>query len=108
MPILAAPLQSLGVIGTWDVLPSLAIIQTLIPLLGFVLLGVPVYYVTQKNEDIPRVFGASKGQIDSIQADGGISVPIADFFDRFRSRPDVGAGWQAVATEEVEMVQSRR
>jgi len=72
MPILAAPLQSLGVIG-------------------FVLLGVPAYYITQKNADVPMVF-----------------VPIVDFFGRFRSRPDVGSGWQAVATEEVEMVQSRQ
>jgi len=71
MPILAAPLRSLGIIG-------------------FVVLGIPVYYITQKNEDMPRVF-----------------VPIADFFNRFRSRPDVGSGWQPVATEEVEMAQSQ-
>ena len=37
-----------------------------------------------------------------------IPVPIADFFGRFRSRPYLGSGWQAVATEEVEMVQSHR
>ncbi|KAF9644196.1 L-methionine transporter [Thelephora ganbajun] len=68
MPVLAAPLQSLGVIG-------------------FVSLGIPVYYITQSNGDMPRIF---------------------DFFGRFRSRPDVGSGWQAVATEEVEMSQSRQ
>lgn len=71
MPVLAAPLRSLGVIG-------------------FVLLGVPMYYITQKSEDMPRVF-----------------VPLANFVGRFRSRPDVGSGWQAVATEEMEMIQSR-
>lgn len=58
MPILAAPLQSLGVIGIRSVSPSLAIVSTLTPSLGFVLVGIPVYYITKKNEDMPRVFGA--------------------------------------------------
>jgi len=58
MPILAAPLQSLGVIGTRNVSPSTTITWKLTPLPGFVLLGVPAYYITQKNEDVPMVFGA--------------------------------------------------
>ena len=57
MPILAAPLQSLGVIGTLGVLPSPITARMLNPLLGFVLLGVPVYYITQRNDDMPRIFG---------------------------------------------------
>ena len=58
MPILAAPLQSLGIIGTRSVSLSLAVTRTLTLPLGFVLLGIPVYYITQKNEDMPRVLGA--------------------------------------------------
>jgi len=110
MPILAAPLQSLGVIGTRSALPSVTIAQILTPPLGFVLLGIPVYYVTQKNEDIPRVFGAyGKSGLNRLRLTKRTSVPLADFVGRFRSRPDVGSGWQAIATEEeVEMVQSRR
>jgi len=72
MPILAAPLKSMGVIG-------------------FVLLGVPMYYITQTVEDMPRVF-----------------VPIANLIERFRNRPNVGSGWQAVATEEVDLSPSPR
>ena len=64
MPILAAPLQSLGVIGTRKIPPISVITEALTPLLGFVLLGIPVYYITQKNEDMPRVFGAYKGQVE--------------------------------------------
>ena len=70
MSILAAPLQSLGVIGTQRVSPNQTIPRTLTPLQGFVLLGIPVYYITQKSEDTPRVFGAYKSQVGSIQADG--------------------------------------
>ena len=55
MPILAAPLQSLGVIGSGALCPDVTLTLTL-PL-GFVLLGIPVYYITQKNEDTPRIFG---------------------------------------------------
>lgn len=66
MPILAAPLQSLGVIGIRNVSPSTAITWKLMPLPGFVLLGVPAYYITQKNEDVPMVFGAYKNRVDSI------------------------------------------
>ena len=65
MPILAAPLQSLGVIGTRNVSPSPETTQKLTPVLGFVLLGIPMYYITQKNEDMPRVFGAYKDRVDS-------------------------------------------
>lgn len=62
MPALAAPLQSLGVIGTPSNFLSPTTTRTLTLLLGFVLLGVPVYYITQKNEDMPRVFGAHKNR----------------------------------------------
>jgi len=69
MPILAAPLPSLVVIG-------------------FVLLGIPVYYITQRNDDMPRVF-----------------VICSDWFSRLRGRPNVGSGWQAVATEGDEQME---
>ena len=57
MPILAAPIQSLGVIGTRTVSPNSDITRALTLLVGFVLLGIPVYYITQRNEDTPRIFG---------------------------------------------------
>lgn len=66
MPILAAPLQSLGVIGTQSILLTLITTQTLTPLPVFVLFGIPVYYITQKNDDMPRVFGAYKSQAELV------------------------------------------
>ena len=62
MPALAAPLQSLGVIGTPIIFLSPTTTRTLTFLLGFVMLGIPVYYITQKGEDVPRVFGAHKNR----------------------------------------------
>lgn len=65
MPILAAPLQSLGVIGTWSVLLSSVTARKLTPLSGFVLLGIPVYYITRKEEDMPPVFGVYEHRVMS-------------------------------------------
>ena len=72
MPILAAPLRSLAIIGTRSTLLSSAVTTQALTLLpGFVLLGVPVYYITQRNEDMPRVFGASKNQVELVFSNGG-------------------------------------
>jgi len=74
MPILAAPLPSLG-------------------LIGFILLGIPVYYITQRNNDMPRIFSV-----------------FSDCLARIRGRPSIGSGWQSVATdgdEDMEMVDGR-
>lgn len=74
MSVLAAPLPSLGVIG-------------------FILLGIPVYYITQRNDDLPRAFSI-----------------FSDCLARIRGRPDMGSGWQAVATdgeEQMEMIEGR-
>ncbi|KAH9926198.1 amino acid permease-domain-containing protein [Fomitopsis serialis] len=58
MPIIAAPLEAIAV-------------------LGFVLVGIPMYYITQQS---------------SVACFTGL-------FSRIRGRPTPGAGWEAVATE---------
>ncbi|KAI0670298.1 amino acid transporter [Trametes maxima] len=75
MPIIAARLEAIAV-------------------LGFVLAGIPLYYITHRNGAQPNA--------------------VQDFFSgiaaRVRGRPAPGAGWQAVATEgdeNVEMEESR-
>lgn len=65
MSVLAAPLHSMGMIGTRNFSLNLEIARMLIPPLGFVLLGIPVYYVTQRKEDMPTVFGAYRDRVDS-------------------------------------------
>ncbi|KAI0807498.1 L-methionine transporter [Fomes fomentarius] len=72
MPIIAAPLEAMAV-------------------LGFVLAGVPVYYITQRNHGPP---GAVQGFFSSITA-------------HILGRPAPGAGWQAVATEGDEHLEMR-
>ncbi|KAF8549883.1 amino acid transporter [Imleria badia] len=76
MPIIAAPLEAVSV-------------------LGFVLAGVPVYYLTNREEQAKFPFLLSF---------------LGSLFDRIRGRPNAGAGWQAVSTEsdEVEMRTSSR
>ncbi|KAI0093863.1 L-methionine transporter [Irpex rosettiformis] len=74
MPIIAAPLEAMAV-------------------LGFVLVGIPVYYLTQRRgprDDTPVVIGKSIFQ---------------DWYARIRGRPTPGRGWQAVATEGDEQVE---
>ncbi|KAI0709329.1 L-methionine transporter [Earliella scabrosa] len=72
MPIIAAPLEAMAV-------------------LAFVLAGVPVYYITQRNDGPPSA--------------------VQEFFSslvaRVRGRPAPGAGWQAVATEGDEQLEMR-
>ncbi|OBZ75150.1 b(0,+)-type amino acid transporter 1 [Grifola frondosa] len=78
MPIIAAPLEAIAV-------------------LGFVLVGIPVYYITQRNERAPT------SGLPSASA-------FTNFMARISGRPAPGAGWQAVATEgdeQVEMEQTR-
>ncbi|KAJ6596927.1 L-methionine transporter [Mycena vulgaris] len=76
MPIIAAPLPAIAV-------------------LGFVLAGVPVYYITHRSErDLPAVFAW-----------------FAPCISRLRGRPPAGDGWEAVATENdepIEMAQNIR
>ncbi|KAI0818760.1 amino acid permease-domain-containing protein [Irpex lacteus] len=72
MPIIAAPLEAMAV-------------------LGFVLVGIPVYYLTQRSgshHDTPAIIST-----------------IQDWFSRIRGRPTPGQGWQAVATEGDEHVE---
>ncbi|KAG1756731.1 amino acid permease-domain-containing protein [Suillus paluster] len=74
MPIIAAPLEAMAV-------------------LGFVLAGIPVYYLTNLDQaSLPAFLGF-------------FSTCVA----RIRGQPSAGTGWQAVATEgdEVEMVDNR-
>ncbi|TFK55048.1 amino acid transporter [Heliocybe sulcata] len=76
MPIIAAPLEALAV-------------------LGFVSAGIPLYYITHRNDPnvpIPRVFAI-----------------FASGWARLRGRPAAEAGWEAVATEgdELEMSEGR-
>ncbi|KAI0341556.1 amino acid transporter [Trametopsis cervina] len=75
MPIIAAPLEAIAV-------------------LGFVLVGIPIYYLTQQS-------GSRDGTPVIISI-------FQDWYDRLRGRPTAGRGWQAVATEgdeTVEMIQ---
>jgi len=76
MPIIAAPLEAVAVFG-------------------FVLAGVPVYYLTNREEQAKLPFLLSF---------------LGSLFDRIRGRPNAGAGWQAVSAEsdEVEMRTSSR
>ncbi|KAH9901016.1 amino acid transporter [Cubamyces lactineus] len=75
MPIIAAPLEAIAV-------------------LGFVLAGIPLYYITHRNEGQPT----------------RVQEFLTNMVARIRGRPAPGAGWQAVATEgdeNVEMEESR-
>ncbi|KAJ2937052.1 hypothetical protein H1R20_g39, partial [Candolleomyces eurysporus] len=75
MPIIAAPMEAIAV-------------------LGFIAAGVPVYYLTQADEDAkPRI----------------ISI-FEDLFSRLRGRPSAADGWEAVATDgddTLEMTQTQ-
>lgn len=76
MPIIAAPLEAIAV-------------------LGFVLAGIPVYYLTNPNRDqasLPAFLGF-----------------FSSCFSRIRGQPSAGTGWVAVATDgdEVEMLDNR-
>ncbi|KAH7889240.1 amino acid permease-domain-containing protein [Phlebopus sp. FC_14] len=75
MPVIAAPLEAMAV-------------------LGFVLAGIPVYYLTNKDEQAKLPFYLGY---------------LGSCLSRIRGSPST-AGWQAVSTEgdEVEMVDDRR
>ncbi|KAE9395060.1 amino acid transporter [Gymnopus androsaceus JB14] len=76
MPIIAAPAEAVAV-------------------LGFVLAGIPVYYLTHSNDqDVPRILGWIKPLIARLQG-----------------KPTPGDGWVAVSTEgdeNMEMMEGRR
>ncbi|KAJ7582671.1 amino acid permease-domain-containing protein [Mycena floridula] len=72
MPIFAAPLEAMAV-------------------LGFVLAGIPVFYMTRRSEqDRPLVVRW-----------------FSSLISRVRGRPPTEDGWEAIASDEVEMVQGR-
>jgi len=71
MPIIAAPLQAVAA-------------------LGFVLAGIPVYYLTNRNENAPTPL---------------VIEFITSLWARVRGRPPAGAGWQAVATDGDEHIE---
>lgn len=48
MPIIAAPLEAIAVLGSSSLVRILE--QALIVFAGFVLAGVPLYYITHRNE----------------------------------------------------------
>lgn len=48
MPIIAAPLEAMAVLGSLSLVCILE--QVLIVFAGFVLAGVPLYYITHRNE----------------------------------------------------------
>ncbi|KAF8636695.1 hypothetical protein AX17_003500 [Amanita inopinata Kibby_2008] len=76
MPVIAAPLEALAV-------------------LGFISAGIPVYYITQTDENTrPRIF-----------------TMFSSIILRLRGRAHAAEGWEVVATEgdeAVEMVEGRR
>ncbi|KAI0079920.1 L-methionine transporter [Panus rudis PR-1116 ss-1] len=77
MPIIAAPLEAIAV-------------------LGFVLVGIPIYYLTQTADGEERPLMINW---------------IVSLYERIRGRSSPGAGWQAVATdgdEQVEMSEQSR
>ena len=54
MPIIAAPLEAMAVLGASPAHPSIDPRRPLIACyLAFVLAGIPVYYITQRNEGAP-------------------------------------------------------
>jgi hypothetical protein len=61
-----------------DALHSMVVRALTLPT-GFVLLGVPVYYVTQKNEDMPRVFSAYGNLMGLVSAHDEIFSPHSKF-----------------------------
>ncbi|GBE82155.1 hypothetical protein SCP_0405350 [Sparassis crispa] len=76
MPVIAAPLEAMAVVG-------------------FVLVGIPIYYITRRNHGAPTA----------------ISAFFSNCFARIRGRPSPSSGWEAVATEgdeQVEMAQQTR
>lgn len=94
MPIIAAPVEAIAV-------------------LGFVGAGVPVYYLTQAEQDSkPRIvcaFSLVMEQSENIHSPR-FQAFFEDIFARVLGRPSSKDGWQAVATEgddALEMTQTR-
>lgn len=60
MPIIAAPLEAVAVVGTLTGIIGFSLLTLICPHLfaGFVLVGIPVYYMTQRvgpREDTPLI-----------------------------------------------------
>jgi hypothetical protein len=81
---------------------------TLSVAVGFVLAGIPVYYIIHRNEvEIPPIFCTSflhQLYLVSINEARQIAF-IASCISRLRGRPTTGDGWEAVATEGDEQVE---
>ena len=77
--------------------------------LAFVLAGIPVYYITQRQDGQPT---AVQGKFSrESRTDPVDLIQYAAFFSnllaRIRGRPDTSSGWQAVATEGDEQLEMR-
>ena len=104
MPIIAAPLEAMAVLG-----PSHAFLPESEADLGahpgFVLIGIPIYYITQRSgpgsKDPPLFIGEStRLPVAEFEADTCYPKALcSDCFARVRGRPSLGTGWQAVATD---------
>lgn len=107
MPITAAPLEAFAVLGTIDVWAVNSV--RLIGSTGFVLVGIPIYYITQRDE-IPRIRTLRPlRSLDSLTE--ASEAFVSDCIGRVRSKLGMtsGMGWEAVATEDevVEMAERR-
>ena len=110
MPILASPLRSLAVIGRYPERFNFVICflnADAISRVRFVRCPVLLYYTKERRCAPSLWYVQESGRVCPILTEWFVA-PIVDFFDRFRSRPNVGSGWQAVATEEVELAPSPR
>ncbi|KAJ7285797.1 L-methionine transporter [Mycena rebaudengoi] len=87
MPIIAAPLPATAV-------------------LGFVLAGIPVYYITHRSErDMPAIFGTLLICADPRMVANWFPAWFAPCISRLRGHPPAADGWEAVATEGDEPIE---
>lgn len=88
MPIIAAPLPALAV-------------------LGFVLSGVPVYYLTRQQAGQPFSHDCERPQLPLVTDKANQWKPawIQRFVSRIRGRRPDDEGWEAVATDADEPIE---
>lgn len=89
----------------------MTVMLTDVIILGFVLTGIPVYYITHRNDpdvQAPWIIGTACSQLFTVslayQTETGY---IMGLIGRSRGRPPQGSGWQAVATDGDEQVEMR-
>ena len=87
------------------------VILTDVIILGFVLAGIPVYYITHRNDpdvQAPWIIGTRRGRLFTLSlAYDAETGYIMGLVGRARGRPPQGSGWQAVATDGDEQVEMR-